>query len=77
MRELDNLWVCLSGPTQVGLQTLYDQLGPEKLMFGSDGGIGDPAITRAYLRRIDRLDAPEAHKRMILGENARRFMDLP
>ena len=73
-KELPNLWVCLSGPTQWGIQTLYDELGPEKLMFGSDGGLGHPAVITAYLRRVERLRAPEEHKRMILGENAMRFL---
>jgi len=72
--ELPNLHVCLSGPTQWGLQRLYDELGPEKLMFGSDGGIGAPAVTTAYLRRIDRLRAPPEHKEMILGANAMRLL---
>jgi len=73
-KELPNLYICLSGPTQLGIQTFYDELGPEKLMFGSDGGIGSPAVTTAYLRRIERLRAPEEHKRMILGGNAMRFL---
>jgi predicted ATPase len=55
-------------------QTLYDELGPEKLLFGSDGGLGHRAITTAYLRRIDRLKAPQEHKAMILGGNALKFI---
>ena len=74
VRELPNLWVCLSGPTQWGIQTLYDELGPEKLMFGSDGGLGHPAVIKAYIRRVERLQAPDEHKKMIWGENAMRFL---
>jgi predicted TIM-barrel fold metal-dependent hydrolase len=73
-RSLPNLYICLSGPTQWGIQSLYDALGPEKLLFGSDGGCGPAAITSAYLRRIERLKAPAAHKDMILGGNALRFL---
>jgi len=73
-RELPNLWICLSGPTQWAIQTLYDRLGPEKLLFGSDGGLGHPAITTAYLRRIERLNAPKKHKEKILGGNALNFI---
>jgi predicted TIM-barrel fold metal-dependent hydrolase len=75
-RELPNLWICLSGPTQWAIQTLYDRLGPGKLLFGSDGGLGHPAITTAYLRRIERLNAPKKHKEMILGGNALNFIKL-
>jgi len=73
-RELSNLYICLSGPTQWGIQKLYDALGPDKLMFGSDGGCGPASITAAYLRRMARLRAPEEHKAMILGGNAMRFL---
>ena len=66
--------MCLSGPTQWGIQRLYDELGPEKLMFGSDAGCGPAAIATAYLRRIERLLAPAEHKDMILGLNAKRFL---
>jgi predicted TIM-barrel fold metal-dependent hydrolase len=74
VRELPNLYLCLSGPTQWGIQKLYDVLGPAKLMFGSDGGCGPAAITTAYLRRIGRLRAREEHKAMILGRNAMEFL---
>ena len=75
-QELPNFFICLSGPTQWGMQALYDRLGPDKLMFGTDGGIGHHSITTAYLRRIDRLNAPSEHKEMILGLNAKRFMSI-
>ena len=74
VKELPNLYICLSGPTQWGIQTFYDELGPDRIMFGSDGGIGSPAITTAYLRRIDRMKAPEEDKRKILGTTAMRFL---
>jgi len=73
-RDLPNLHICLSGPTQWGIQRLYDELGPRHLMFGSDGGIGSPAITTAYLRRIERLRAPEEDRQLILGANAMRLL---
>ncbi len=76
VKELPNLWLCLSGPTQWGIQTLYNELGPDKLLFGSDGGIGHPAVTRAYLRRIRNLEAPQEHKDMILGGNAMKFLNI-
>ena len=74
VRELPNLQICLSGPTQWGIQKLYDELGPDRLMFGSDGGIGSHAITRAYLRRLARLKAPEEDRRKIMGITGMRFL---
>ena len=72
-----NLIICTSGPTQLGIQTLYDTLGPERLIFGSDAGCGPPAIIKAYLRRMDRLHAPLPHKEMILGLNAQQLLRKP
>jgi len=73
-RELPNYWICLSGPTQQGIQTLYDELGPNKLLFGSDGGSLHPATTLNYLRRIRALRAPREDINKILGLNAQRFL---
>jgi len=75
-KELPNLYICLSGPPQWGMQQLYNELGPEKLLFGSDGGTGHPAGITAYLRRIRKMDVPEEHKKMILGTNALRFLNI-
>lgn len=73
-KEVKNLVICLSGPTQQGIQALYDSIGPERLIFGSDAGIGLPSIITAYLRRIDRLKAPMKHKELILGLNAKALV---
>ena len=74
-KELDNYWICLSGPTQQGIQTLYDELGPDKLLFGSDGGSMHPAVTANYVRRIRALRAPAEDIEKILGLNALRFLE--
>lgn len=73
-KELPNYWICLSGPTQQGIQMLYDELGPDKLLFGSDGGSLHPAVTANYLRRVRALDAPQEDIDKILGLNALRFL---
>jgi uncharacterized protein len=75
-RELPNYWICLSGPTQQGIQGLYDALGPDKLMFGSDGGSGHPAVTANYLRRVRALRALPEDINSILGLNALRFVGI-
>jgi predicted TIM-barrel fold metal-dependent hydrolase len=74
-RELDNYWICLAGVTQQGIQILYDQLGPDKLLFGSDGGAFHPATTADYVRRVRALKAPERDVEKILGLNALRFLN--
>jgi predicted TIM-barrel fold metal-dependent hydrolase len=73
-KELNNFWICLCGPTQQGIQVLYDELGPNRLLFGSDGGSIHPAVTANWLRRVRALRAPEEDVRKILGLNALQFL---
>lgn len=73
-KELPNYWMCVCGPTQQGIQTLYDELGPDRLLFGSDGGAFHPATTADYLRRIRALRAPAGDIDKILGGNAERLL---
>jgi len=75
-RELPNYWLCLSGPTQQGIQAIYDELGPDKLLFGSDAGSSRPEVQANYLRRIRALNAPQKDIDKILGLNALRFLKL-
>jgi predicted TIM-barrel fold metal-dependent hydrolase len=72
--ELPNYWICLSGPTQQGIQALYDQLGPDKLLFGSDGGWIPSMNVDFHLRQVRALRAPAAHISAILASNALRFL---
>lgn len=74
-KELENYWLCLCGPTQQGIQALYDNLGAERLLFGSDGGAFHPATTADYLRRIRALKAPPEDIEKMLGLNAMRLIN--
>jgi hypothetical protein len=81
LRQLDEngvdacfLFMCMGLNLESRIGESNDGLGPEKLLFGSDGSLGHRAITTAYLRRIARLDAPQEHKERILGSNARKLI---
>ncbi|MFQ5826148.1 MAG: amidohydrolase family protein, partial [Dehalococcoidia bacterium] len=54
--------------------------GPERLLFGTDmpydSQLGD-RHTRETIRAIDAMDIPEADKKMIYEDNARRLLRLP
>ena len=58
------------------LQALYDALGADQLMFGSDGGSFHPAVVANYLRRVRALRAPAQDVEKILGLNAARFLGI-
>jgi predicted TIM-barrel fold metal-dependent hydrolase len=70
-KELPNYWVCVPSPTtQQGLQTLYDELGADKLLYGSDGGAFHPGTIHRALIQIRHLQAPDEDIETILSKNA-------
>lgn len=75
-KELANYYIVLNGPVQQGMQQIYDEVGPDKLMFGSDGGSFHPATVTWYLARTQALRAPAEDLEKILGLNALRLVGL-
>jgi predicted TIM-barrel fold metal-dependent hydrolase len=65
-----------SPTTQQGLQTLFDELGAEKLLYGSDGGYSHRAVIKRALMQINYLKASPQEKEKILGKNALRLVGL-
>lgn len=71
-----NLWVDTSSARSIlpGLvEWAVKELGPERLLFGSDTPLYHVALQRA---RIETADISEEAKRLILRENAIRFFRL-
>jgi predicted TIM-barrel fold metal-dependent hydrolase len=53
---------------------VIDLVGQDNVLFGSDY----PLITpRRYVKDIESIDLPAIAKEKLLGENARRLLDLP
>jgi len=75
-KELPNYYIVLNGPVQSGMQKIYDEVGADKLMFGSDGGSFHPSTVTWYLRRARALRAPAADLEKILGLTALRLVGL-
>ncbi|MBS0662974.1 MAG: amidohydrolase [Verrucomicrobia bacterium] len=71
-----NLWVDTSSARSI-LPRLVEwavrELGPERLLFGSDTPLYHVALQRA---RIEAAEIPAEAKRLIFRENARRFFRL-
>lgn len=71
-----NLWVDTSSARSIlpGLiEWAVKELGPERLLFGSDSPLYHVAMQRT---RIEAAEIPDEAKRMILRENAVRFFRL-
>ena len=72
-----NIWVDTSSARNVMpnlIEWAVRELGPERLLFGSDTPLYHVAMQRA---RIDAAEIPETAKRLILRENALRFFKFP
>jgi uncharacterized protein len=50
------------------------EVGPERVLFGTDTPLYDTAMQRA---RIDQADLTDDQKRLILRDNAARLFGLP
>ncbi len=69
-------WVGAPGaPTKEELAVLIREIGPERVMLGSDYPWYDPAHSAELLLSLPVLSPAE--KNAILGENAARLLDLP
>jgi predicted TIM-barrel fold metal-dependent hydrolase len=74
--ELDNLWLGTSGVPYHGLQKMVDTLGPDRIVFGTDGGAGHPSTMAYRLEVVKMLQVSEQALDAILGENMARLMGL-
>jgi predicted TIM-barrel fold metal-dependent hydrolase len=73
IRDCKNVSVELSGsdPTAGLTEMAVRELGPERVLFGSDAGGRSFA---SQLAKVLGADIPEAAKRLILGENLKRLL---
>jgi predicted TIM-barrel fold metal-dependent hydrolase len=55
------------------IRTAVEICGPEKVLFASDGPVMHPAIT---LKQIELCHFSDGERRLILGGNARRLLEL-
>jgi predicted TIM-barrel fold metal-dependent hydrolase len=75
-RQLDNLWLGTSGVPYHGLQKMVDTLGPERILFGTDGGAGHPSTMAYRLGVVKALQISDQAREAILGLNMAGLMGL-
>lgn len=75
-RQLDNLWLGTSGVPFHGLQQMVDTLGPERILFGTDGPAGHPSTMAYRLGVVLALRISDAAREAILGGNMARLLGL-
>jgi predicted TIM-barrel fold metal-dependent hydrolase len=73
IRASKNVWAEVSGsdPTAGFVEMAVRELGPERVIFGSDAGGRSFA---SQLAKVHSADLPEEARRLILGGNLRRLL---
>jgi uncharacterized protein len=71
----DRIWFepCYSSAPFGRIRWVVDRVGPERLLFGSDATLIDPAVTLGSLRAAELAEAESA---MIMAENAKGIFAL-
>jgi uncharacterized protein len=76
-QELANYWLCVPSPTtQQALEYLYKHVGPDKLVFGSDGGRAEPSVIRRALSQMQALGAPAEDMEKMMWKNALKLVKM-
>jgi len=73
LREFDNVYCNIWNLGPLGfLERAFRELGPEKFLYGSDAFMNPISVG---IGLVVYADIPDAHKRMILGENQARLLE--
>lgn len=72
-KDNENVWLCLAGPAIPVLEVFLDELGPERLLYGTDWPFYPQAMQLAKVLITTRRDATV--RDMILAHNAERFLN--
>jgi uncharacterized protein len=71
-KENSNCWMCLAGPSIPAMETILAELGPERMLYGTDWPFYPQAMQLAKVLVMTRCDTRV--RDMILHENAERFV---
>jgi predicted TIM-barrel fold metal-dependent hydrolase len=73
-REIPNLYCCTCGLKTGDIVHLVNQVGKEKVIFGSDFGVADWTLLAERLDDVRHADLSEDDLEAILGQNAERVL---
>lgn len=70
-----NVYMQTCGGTSLALRRAVERVGPEKILYGSDGGFGDPGLIDYNIRKIREWSLPSDQEAMIFAGNADRLLE--
>jgi predicted TIM-barrel fold metal-dependent hydrolase len=76
VRDIPNLYACVCGPRAGDVRHLVDVAGPEKVIFGSDYGLGDWLILEDRLDAVRFAGLTETESEAVLWRNAARLLGV-
>jgi uncharacterized protein len=74
VRRQPNLYMQTVGTTLLGLSQAIEVVGPERILYGSDGGFGDLTYIDYNLCKMRKWVLPPEQEAMIMGQNARELL---
>jgi uncharacterized protein len=75
-----NLWICLCATPNVGMRAVAARCPSDRLLFGTDAGLGVGArqpFAAERIREVRALPVDEQVRRAMLVDNPRRLLKLP
>ncbi len=72
--ELPNIYLTMSGPSMLAMQSIVDNVAADRIMYGSDYGAGGVSLIHYRLDKIKQLEMDDDTRRMVLGETALRLL---
>lgn len=74
-RRHDNVYMQTCATTLLSLKRALDLVGPDKILYGSDGGFADMKWVDYNIRKIRKWNLSEAVEAKVLGGNAARLLN--
>lgn len=72
--DLNNIYYCVGGRSLfIEFRELYENVGPEKIIFSSDFPFGHPAI---YMKTIETLTKDEKERKLMFETNIKKLLKL-
>jgi len=73
--EWPNVYLTMSGPSMLAMQSIVDTVPAERIMYGSDfgWGPGGTVLIRYRLHKVQALKMDDTTRQLVLGGNALRL----
>ena len=71
----DNVYLQTCATTLLSLRRAIELVGPDKILYGSDGGFADMQWVDYNIRKIKKWGLPADVEEKILGGNAKRLLN--